>query len=67
MIKIIRHIKQWNIWRKHSLNGRLYKCLVLFKLVKSPTFELTFLPEEFTGFSDALADFEAGSSHRKRR
>ena len=37
---MIRNIKYWNRWRKRSGNGILYQLLVLFKVTKSPTFEL---------------------------
>lgn len=37
MHKIILHLKVWNHWRKHSLNSKLYKFLVLIGWTKSPT------------------------------
>ena len=37
MHRIILHIRLWNEWRKHCLNSRWYKFLVLIGLVKSPT------------------------------
>ena len=40
MRKAIKHIKEWNIWRKRSLNGKMYKALVLFGICHSPTFEM---------------------------
>lgn len=33
-------MKLWNEWRKKSLNGKLYKFLVLIKFSASPTFEI---------------------------
>ena len=38
--KVIKHIKAWNIWRKRSLDGKMYKVLVLFGLCHAPTFEI---------------------------
>jgi len=35
----MNHIKKWNKWRKYSLNSRLYKLMVLLKIVISPTLE----------------------------
>lgn len=43
---MIRHIRRWNIWRKHCLNCGFYKFLVLIGAVVSPTLELTLLPDE---------------------
>lgn len=40
MKKFVTHFKLWNKWRKNSGNGFIYKLLVLFNLVISPTFEL---------------------------
>ncbi len=40
MSKVIKHIKAWNIWRKRSLDGKMYKVLVLLGLCHSPTFEI---------------------------
>lgn len=55
---MINHIRRWNIWRKHNMNNRLHKLLVLFKLIYSPTFAFVLLPEEenkiVKGFQDAL-------------
>ena len=34
---MLDHIRRWNIWRKHCLNGPIYKILVLFGVIKSPT------------------------------
>lgn len=43
---MIDHICRWNIWRKRCLNGPIYKILVLFGVIKSPTMALVRLPEE---------------------
>lgn len=51
-MKLINHIRMWNNWRKRSLNGPVYKVLVLFGLVHSPTFELERL------FKDREEDYE---------
>ena len=34
---MIKHIRRWNAWRKHNMNGLMYKVLVLFNFIKSPT------------------------------
>ena len=36
--KLIQHIKRWNEWRKGCLNNPVYKFLVLFRVIDSPTF-----------------------------
>lgn len=36
----MRRIKQWNRWRKNCINPWYYKLLVLFGIIKSPTFEI---------------------------
>ncbi len=43
---VIKHIRRWNYWRKNNSNGRFYKILVLFGMVKSPTMVIVLLPEE---------------------
>ena len=45
-----KHIRRWNIWRRNNCNGRWHKFLVLLGLRRSPTFVLTFLPEETEEF-----------------
>lgn len=42
---LIHYIRVWNMWRKHSGDSRLQKLLVLFGLIRSPTFNL--VSEEF--------------------
>lgn len=42
----INHIKQWNKWRKRSLNSPVYKFLVLIGLTHSPTFFLQVLTDD---------------------
>ena len=37
MRRIILHIRLWNEWRKHCLNSKLYKFLVLIGLRQSPS------------------------------
>lgn len=44
---MIKRFKRWNCWRKHSLNSKLYKFLVLIGVISSPTFILTMTDEEF--------------------
>ena len=43
---MLNHIRRWNIWRKRNLNGPIYKILVLFGVIKSPTMASVWLPEE---------------------
>ena len=41
MIKrFICHCKNWNSWRKSSLNSKLYKLHIFFRPKESPTFML---------------------------
>ena len=42
MKHIVLHIKVWNRWRKHNLNGRLHKFLVLIRVAHSPTFDIEY-------------------------
>ena len=46
MIKIIKHFRRWNIWRKHNINSKIYKFFVLIDFIKSPTMMNVLLPEE---------------------
>jgi hypothetical protein len=39
---MIKYFKQWNKWRKLSLDSKFFKFLVLIKLANSPTFEIYF-------------------------
>lgn len=48
MKRINKHIRRWNLWRKHNTNGFVYKFFVLVGLAYSPTFADTLLPEEMT-------------------
>lgn len=48
MIKrFVNHIRRWNKWRKHNTNGMFHHILVLLGIIHSPTFEFTFIPEDF--------------------
>lgn len=38
--KFKNHYGRWTRWKKRNLNGPVYKCLVLFGVVHSPTFEM---------------------------
>lgn len=40
MSKAIKHVKEWNYWRKRSLDGKAYKVLVLFGICHSPALEM---------------------------
>lgn len=55
----MNRFKLWNKWQKRSLNGPLYKLLVLLGLVHSPTFEMQCLladivPYIIKGFEDGI-------------
>ena len=43
--RLINHIKRWNKWRKHCVNGWLHKISVLFGGY-SPTFVFVLTDEE---------------------
>lgn len=49
MSKLIRHVKQWNRWRKHNMNPWYHKLLVLLGIVHSPTFWI--INEETTDYT----------------
>ena len=36
-MKLVDRFQRWNKWRKHSMNSRIYKFLVLLGLQYSPT------------------------------
>lgn len=38
MRMIIKHIKRWTVWRKYNKSDVVHKILVLFGVIKSPTF-----------------------------
>lgn len=56
----IKHIKRWNVWRKYNKNDILYKVLVLFGIIKSPTLSHTWTKDEcktfYNGFMEGLED-----------
>ena len=51
---MLDHIRRWNIWRKHCLNGPIHKILVLFGVIKFPSMRLAMLPEEWDRIWDAM-------------
>lgn len=51
---ILKHIKRWNVWRKYNKNGIAHKILVLFGIIKSPTFFYTWTAEEAQAFYDGF-------------
>lgn len=55
-MKIIKHIKRWNVWRKHNVNSKLHKILVLFGIIKSPTLAFTLIPEEYEEIQKAIEE-----------
>lgn len=56
MEMIVKHIKRWNVWRKHNNNGILHKVLVLFGIIKSPTFFHTWTKDECKAFYDGFME-----------
>lgn len=53
---MLNHIRRWNIWRKSCLNGPIYKILVLFGVIKSPTMPFVMLPEEEKEIAKAFVE-----------
>lgn len=51
---MLDHIRRWNIWRKGCLNGPIYKILVLFGVIKSPTMIFVMLSEEWDRIWDEM-------------
>lgn len=65
--KIKDHFRLWNRWRKRNLNGSVYKLLVLFGLVHSPTFDSFVIIEEaaqsfYRGVEDGFKNAEKRST-----
>ena len=56
MERLIKHIKRWKVWRKHNKNGIVHKILVLFGIIKSPTFLHTWTAEEAKAFYDVFME-----------
>lgn len=56
MGRLIKHIKRWNVWRKHNKNSIAHKILVLFGIIKSPTFFYTWTAEEAKAFYDGFIE-----------
>jgi hypothetical protein len=54
MGRLIEHIKRWNVWRKYNKNGITHKILVLFGIIKSPTFFNAWTSEEAKAFYDGF-------------
>lgn len=44
---MIKHLRRWNRWRKGSADSKIYKILVLFGLMRSPSMRFVFLQEEW--------------------
>ena len=55
-MKIIKHIRRWNLWRKYCLNPPTYKLFVLLGLKKSETLALTLLPKEQDEFTHNILE-----------
>lgn len=49
MIKLLNHIKLWNGWRKHNINSKFHKFMVLLGR-QSPTFEVYKSNDYFQNF-----------------
>ena len=64
MRKILKHIERWNVWRKYNNNSIAHKILVLFGIIKSPTFYCAMTKEEAKALYDG---FMEGLKHDKRR
>lgn len=45
-MKLFKHIKKWNQWRKKNQNGKLHHILVLFGVIKAPSFNVFMTQEE---------------------
>jgi hypothetical protein len=58
--KFRKHFQRWNEWRTYNSNSKFHKILVLFGLVKSPTFELFFTNDEakeiFNNYKEEIGD-----------
>jgi hypothetical protein len=55
-MKIIKHLKRWNKWRKLNGNSKMYKFLVLIGFIISPSFELTWTDEECEAYYKGLCE-----------
>lgn len=53
-MKLVDHFQSWNKWRKHNINSRIYKFLVLVGLQHSPTLALCRTKK---GENDESADY----------
>lgn len=53
-MKIIRHIKRWNKWRKRCRNGKFHKFLVLIGVIHSPTFLRILTDEEEKAYYEEI-------------
>lgn len=53
-MKLEKHIRRWNIWRKNSANNVWCKIMVLLGIMKSPTLPYILLPEERKEIEDAF-------------
>lgn len=53
---MIKHIKRWNVWRKFNKNSIFHKILVLFGVIKSPSFYCTMTKEEAKAIYDRFME-----------
>ena len=56
MERLIKHIKRWNVWRKHNKNSIAHKILVLFGIIKSPTLNHMWTKDEGKAFYDGFME-----------
>lgn len=47
---MLSYLRRWNYWSKRNKNGFIHKLLVLFRLIESPTFNMTIDPKEMEKF-----------------
>lgn len=53
-MKLIEYFKKWNSWRKHNLNSKFYKFLVLLKLQISSTYEMHLTKEQIERIQNSV-------------
>lgn len=62
-MRLIKHVRRWNRWRKYNLNSPFYHILVLFGIVKSPTYHLVILPEEQIQIEELIEKWTKGENN----
>jgi len=51
-MRIFNHLKIWNKWRKHNLNSKFHKFLVLIGFIYSPTYNVVAKDEQYKNMWD---------------